>query len=333
LYSAGQIEVEGDLAGAVAAAYRALAPMRRRGGLVGNGHSRHAERDNVQRHYDLGNEFYRLWLDERMVYTCGYFASPQDTLEQAQVAKLDLVCRKLRLSPGETVVEAGAGWGALAMHMARHYGVRVKAYNVSREQVHHARSWAEREGLQQQVEFVEDDYRNIQGRFDAFVSVGMLEHVGLRRFACLGRVIHRCLDPQRGRGLLHFIGRDRPESLNGWIRRRIFPGAYVPTLSQAVERVLEPAGVSVLDVENLRLHYASTLSHWRARFESAADRVSARFGESFMRRWRLYLAGSEAAFLTGSLQLFQVVFARSGSADIPWSRAELYSSEGARGEL
>jgi cyclopropane-fatty-acyl-phospholipid synthase len=322
-YAAGRIEVDGDLVAAVMAAYRAAGrPPRARW----RGHSLSASRANVHHHYDLGNDFYRLWLDERLVYTCAYFARPEMTLEDAQLAKMDHVCRKLRLTPGEEVVEAGCGWGALALHMARHYGVRVKAYNVSREQLRFARESAKEQGLERQVEFVEADYRDIRGRFDAFVSVGMLEHVGLGNFGSLARVIDRCLHPA-GRGLLHFIGRDRPFALNAWIRRRIFPGAYAPTLSQAVRHVLEPAGVSVLDVENLRRHYARTLAHWRARFESAFDHVKARHGSWFTRAWHLYLAGSQAAFQAGSLQLFQVAFARPGSNAIPWTRAAVYEAE------
>jgi cyclopropane-fatty-acyl-phospholipid synthase len=255
-----------------------------------------------------------------MVYTCAYFPRPDVSLEEAQVAKLDLVCRKLRLRPGDTVVEAGCGWGALALHMARAYGARVRAYNVSTEQIRYARSRAAVEGLSEQVEFLEEDYRNIRGRFDVFVSVGMLEHVGLERYRTLGMTIDRCLDPVRGRGLLHFIGQDRRAAINGWVQKRIFPGAYPPTLAEAAAGVLQIADVDILDVENLRRHYALTLAHWRARFEEAFDEVRRRYGSHFARAWRLYLAGSEASFRTSSLQLFQVLFARA-SADMPWTRA------------
>ena len=142
---------------------------------------------NVHHHYDLGNDFYELWLDRQLVYTCALFADTDATLEQAQADKLDLVCRKLRLQRGDTVIEAGCGWGALAMHMAREYGAHVKAFNISREQVRFARERAAAEGLSDRVEFIEDDYRCVEGRFDVFVSVGMLEHVGLRHFESLGR--------------------------------------------------------------------------------------------------------------------------------------------------
>jgi cyclopropane-fatty-acyl-phospholipid synthase len=282
-------------------------------------------RRNVHHHYDIGNDFYKLWLDEQLVYTCAYFETPDSGLEDAQRAKLDLVCRKLRLQPGERVLEAGCGWGALALHMARHYGVTVQAFNLSREQIAYARGRAAREGLADRVAFVEDDYRNASGDFDAFVSVGMLEHVGLRQFSSMAHVIRRTVRGARRRGLLHFIGRDVPRPLNAWVRRRIFPGAYPPTLSEVTERVLSPAGMSVLDVENLRLHYARTLAHWSRRFTAATDAVRAAYGDAFERAWQLYLSGSEAAFATGWLQLFQVTFAPMGEQPPHWTRAEVYT--------
>ena len=327
-YSEGRVEVTGDLVAFLEALYRALEASRARGTgrkrawLARRANDLQRARANVQRHYDIGNDFYRLWLDERMVYTCAYFPSPEASLEEAQLAKMDLICRKLRLRPGERVVEAGCGWGALALYMARRYGVSVRAFNVSHEQIAYARQRAHEEGLGERVEFLERDYRDIDGQADVFVSVGMLEHVGLDNYGSLGAVVHRCLGAGRGRGLLHFIGRHRPRQLNAWITERIFPGAYAPALSEVFEGVLEPWGFSVLDVENLRLHYARTLEHWRARFEAVAVRVAALFDERFVRAWRLYLAGSQAAFSMGSLQLFQVLFGRPGDNNVPWTRQE-----------
>jgi cyclopropane-fatty-acyl-phospholipid synthase len=328
-YSDGRIEIEGDLVAALETAFRALQDGRRPGLLAWLGTVRRntlpRARTNVHHHYDIGNDFYALWLDEQLLYTCAYFESPELSLERAQVAKMDHVCRKLGLQPGERVVEAGCGWGALALHMARHYGVSVKAYNVSHEQIVYARERARHEGLAGRVEFVEDDYRTIREPYDAFVSVGMLEHVGLASYQELGHVIARCLDREGGRGLLHFIGRDRPRPLNAWIRRRIFPGAYPPTLPEVFHGVLEPAELAVVDVENLRGHYALTLAHWRRRYERAVADGRVGFDERFRRAWRLYLAGSETAFRTGSLQLFQVLFAPAGSTVVPWTRRELYT--------
>jgi cyclopropane-fatty-acyl-phospholipid synthase len=329
-YAEGRIQVEGDLVAALESVYRALESkpgpslVQRLGTYVP--HTLMRDRESVHHHYDLGNDFYRLWLDAQLLYTCAYFETPDQSLEDAQVAKMEHVCRKLGLRPGETVIEAGCGWGALALHMARHHGVRVRAYNVSTEQIAWARTQAEREGLSAQVQFLQDDYRGIDGRCDAFVSVGMLEHVGLANYRALARVLTRTLDKKHGRGLLHFIGRDRPQPLDAWIRRRIFPGAYAPTLDEAFRGVLAPARMSVIDVENLRSHYSLTLRHWRERYEQAvaSDRVP--FDQRFRRMWKLYLAGSEAAFRTGWLQVFQVVFAPAGSTGTPWTREALYRS-------
>jgi cyclopropane-fatty-acyl-phospholipid synthase len=213
--------------------------------------------------------------------------------------------------------------------MARHYGVQVKAFNVSREQLAWARDRARREGLTGRVEFIDDDYRNVTGTFDAFASVGMLEHVGLGHYEDLAGVVRRTLRRHGGRGLLHFIGRDVSRPLNAWIRRRIFPGAYPPTLAEVTSGVLGPAGMSVLDVENLRLHYARTLAHWSARFADAREQVRASYGEPFRRAWELYLAGSEAAFAAGSLQLFQVVFTPRGSEPPSWTRSDPCEPPGA----
>ena len=235
------------------------------------------------------------------------------------------------LRAGQRVVEAGCGWGALALHMARRYGVHVKAYNVSREQVRYARERAKAEGLDGRVEFIEDDFAAIRGPADAFVSVGMIEHAGRGRFRALGETIDRCLLPH-GRGLVHFIGRTAARPLNAWIRRRIFPGAYPPTLAEVTDQVLAPFDLSVLDVENLRLHYEKTLAHWAARFEAAARTVAGMFDERFVRMWRVYLLGSQASLAAGSLQLYQIAFARGRSRAIPWTRA-VFASGRADGPL
>jgi cyclopropane-fatty-acyl-phospholipid synthase len=319
-YMSGAVETRGDLVSILEAIYRALETAKPRAWWLWQpSNNGRAAKHNVHHHYDLGNDFYRLWLDREMAYTCAYFRTPYATLEDAQVAKMDLVCRKLHLKPGDRVIEAGCGWGSLALFMARHYGVSVRAFNISSEQIAYARSRAKDESLTDRVEFVEDDYRNVCGTCDVFVSVGMLEHVGAPDYPTLGRVIDRSLS-ENGRGLLHFIGRNQPAPLNAWIRKRVFPGAYAPTLREVFEHVLEPHAFSVLDVENLRLHYAKTLEHWLQRFSQSARHVSAMFDETFVRAWELYLAGSEAAFSTGSLQLFQVLFARGASNAVPWTR-------------
>jgi cyclopropane-fatty-acyl-phospholipid synthase len=332
-YSRGRIEIEGDVVRFMETVFRGLNRSSaretiatrvagwlhrpRRNSLAGS-------RDNIHRHYDLGNDFYSLWLGETMAYTCAYYPNAEATLDQAQVAKMEHVCRKLRIAAGDRVVEAGCGWGSLALHIAGRHGAKVRAFNISKEQLEFARHRARALGLTHRVEFIEDDYRNIQDSADVFVSVGMLEHVGLDHYPELGRVICRSLSSE-GRGLIHSIGRNRPGLLHPWIERRIFPGAYPPSLGEMMQ-IFEPWGLSVLDVENLRLHYARTCRHWLERYETVSGKVREMFSdESFVRTWRLYLSGSIAAFNTGSLQLFQVLFTRQENNAIPLTREYMYS--------
>ncbi|MGH6636232.1 MAG: class I SAM-dependent methyltransferase [Gammaproteobacteria bacterium] len=325
LYSREELEVEGDLTRFLEHMYR-LGVDRGFGLLPAlRALFQHAPVDKavLTRHYDLGNDFYRLWLDRAMQYSCAYYSTPGTDLDQAQTAKMDHICRKLRLAPGERVIEAGCGWGGLAIHMARCYGARVIAYNTSLEQLRFAHSQAARLGLSAQVELVQDDYRNIRGECDVFVSVGMLEHVGKEHYSAFGGVIDSCLT-DRGRGLIHSIGRSRPAATNFWINKRIFQGTYAPSL-QEVMGILEPWSFAAWDVENLRLHYVKTLEAWLQRFEAKQERIVADRGPKFFRAWRLYLCGSLAAFRVGDLQLFQVVFSRPQCDRFPLTRKSLYT--------
>lgn len=338
-YSSGRIEVNGSLVQFLDTIYRHIRSAKRsrlakaiaywqarprKNSLTGS-------KNNIYQHYDIGNDFYKLWLDkEAMQYTCAYYPTPDAALEDAQIAKMDHIARKLQLQPGDTVVEAGCGWGALGLHFAKHYGAKVRSYNISHQQILYARERAVCEGLQDRIEYVEDDYRNITGKYDVFVSVGMLEHVGPENYKEMGDVIHRCLKPE-GRGLIHSIGRNRPARMNAWIEREIFPGAYPPTLREAMD-IFEEHNFSLLDVENIRLHYAQTLLHWLERFEQHTDEIIENFDERFVRAWRLYLAGSVAAFTCGALQLFQIVFAPGESNQIPWTRDHVYKKIDAQTE-
>jgi cyclopropane-fatty-acyl-phospholipid synthase len=338
LYCSGRVVFQGDMVKFMETIYLGISgkvkPGRLRKFLLWLGHRRilntfDRAKENIYHHYDIGNEFYKLWLDkEEMQYTCAYFPREDMTLEQAQIAKLHHVCRKLDLKPGETVVEAGCGWGGLARFMAKHYGVKVTAYNISKEQVKYARQRAEEEGLSDQLEYVLDDYRNIKGQFDVFVSVGMLEHVAIQDYRELGEIIRRCLKAD-GRGLIHSIGRTVKGPMNAWIERRIFPGARPPALSQMMQ-IFEPNDLAVYDVENLRLHYSRTLKMWAQRFEQHKPVITEMMDEEFVKAWGLYLYGSIAAFNTGELQLFQVVFKHAVSKNVPWSRHYIYDLDKAK---
>lgn len=331
-FSTGRIQIDGDLLHFLQTIIRTrprLNDNNRLGRFLLQGLRSRQNNDllrsqnNIYHHYDVGNDFYKLWLDKDLVYTCAYYPDAEATLEQAQFAKLDYVCRKLRLKPGETVVEAGCGWGSMALHMAKYYGVNVKAYNVSHAQILEARERAKQQGLDKLVTFIEDDYRNITGAYDAFVSIGMLEHVGTPHYRDLCHVIDRCLT-EKGRGLIHSIAQNEALPMNPWLVKHIFPGGYTPTLREMMD-VLEPANFCVLDVENLRTHYTKTLQDWLLRYDQHKTEISNMYDENFIRAWRLYLAGSIANFSCGELNLFQVVFTRPSNIDIPLTRAHLYA--------
>jgi len=331
LYVAGRIRIEGSLVDLICVSNAGPTDVGFGSRLWRHAHAPAAWRQalgraarNARHHYDAGNDFYALWLDERMVYTCAYFPTRETSLEEAQRTKLDLVCRKLRLRPGQSVLELGSGWGALALHMAREFGVRVRAFNVSPEQVSWAREQAEKAGLASRIEFVLDDYRNASGRYDAFASIGMLEHVGPGHYEELGRVIDRTLAPS-GLGLIHTIGRSQPQPLNRWVATRVFPNSHPPALSEMMH-IFEPRDFAVLDVENLRRHYELTAEHWLARYRANRRLIAERVSEETARAFELYLAGTVAAFRTATLSLYQVLFSRARNDQIPWTRADLYGA-------
>ena len=284
-------------------------------------------RRNIARHYDLGNDFYALWLDKEMQYTCAYFHKTNDSLEKAQLQKLDHVCRKLRLKKGETVVEAGCGWGGFALYAARRYGVRVRSYNVSREQIEYARARARRLGLANRVEFVLDDYRTIGSRgekYDKLASIGMLEHVGRENYATLYRIISK-VTRENGMAIVHSIGRTVPIKPDAWLEKYIFPGCYIPSLAEMIAPAEEAnSDLHVVDVENLRHHYALTLDQWALRFEKNVPAIRARYGESFVRMFRLYLRSASAGFNYDQLLLFQILLSNGRDNSAPLTRTFIH---------
>lgn len=286
---------------------------------------RRAER-NVAHHYDISNELYRLFLDEDLQYSCAYFQTGAEPLEEAQEAKKELIAAKLCLRPGLSVLDIGCGWGGLALHLARTRGVRVGGITLSTAQFPLARSRAEAQGLASQVEFALEDYRSTKGAFDRIVSVGMFEHVGRGHYDAYFRQVASLL-AEDGVALLHTIGRaDGPGAASPWIDRYIFPGGYTPALSE-ITPAIERAGLYVTDIEVWRLHYALTLRAWRERFEARIADVRAMFDERFCRMWRFYLAASEAAFRYGGHVVFQIQLARRQDA-VPRTRRYLERAAG-----
>jgi cyclopropane-fatty-acyl-phospholipid synthase len=276
---------------------------------------------NVAHHYDISNELYRLFLDEDLQYSCAYFETGGETLEQAQQAKKELIAAKLCLRQGLSVLDIGCGWGGLALHLARAHGALVRGITLSSSQLPVARTRAEAQGLGAQTEFVLEDYRETRGAFDRIVSVGMFEHVGRGHYDEFFRRIATLLT-EDGVALLHTIGRaDGPGVTSPWIDRYIFPGGYIPALSEVLPAI-ERAGLYVTDIEIWRLHYALTLRAWRERFEARIGDVKAMFDERFGRMWRFYLAASEAAFRHGGHEVFQIQLARRQNA-VPLTRRYL----------
>ncbi|HYW76681.1 MAG TPA: cyclopropane-fatty-acyl-phospholipid synthase family protein [Gammaproteobacteria bacterium] len=280
-------------------------------------------RNNVHRHYDIDETLFRGFLDDDMQYSCAYFPRPDITLEEAQTAKREHIARKLLLNPADTVVDIGCGWGGMALHLARHYGARVVGLTLADDQYRVARERAREAGLEGQVEFRLQDYREHEGSYDAVVSVGMFEHVGRPQYQVFFNKVFDLLKDD-GRALVHTIGRTAPPTVtNPWIHKYIFPGGYIPALSE-VARPVERSGLVLSDLEVLRLHYAETLKAWNQRFQKMRDQAKQRFDERFCRMWEFYLQLSEASFRWSELVNFQLQLARRNDA-VPLTRDYLYS--------
>ncbi len=268
---------------------------------------------NVAHHYDLGNDFYKLFLDENMLYSCAYFREQGETLEQAQRNKLRLLASKLGLKPGMKVLDIGCGWGDLALYLAALEDVDVLGVTLSGEQQVLASQRAVKAGLAGRVRFELKDYRDVEGSFDRIVSVGMFEHVGVHHYDEFFKKLN-ALMPDDGLALLHSIGHMSPPGMaSPWLRKYIFPGAYSPALSEVFE-VVERNSLWVTDLEFLRVHYATTLAHWAARFEANREKVVALYDERFARMWEFYLISAEMMFRTGSQLVFHMQLSRSRDA-------------------
>ncbi|NKN35553.1 class I SAM-dependent methyltransferase [Agrobacterium sp. a22-2] len=268
---------------------------------------------NVAHHYDLGNDFYKLFLDSNMLYSCAYFREPDETLEQAQRNKLRLLAAKLDLKPGMKVLDIGCGWGDLALYLAQLEGVEVLGVTLSKEQQALATQRAEAAGLSSRVRFELKDYRDLDQTFDRIVSVGMFEHVGVHHYDEFFKKLN-ALMPDDGIAVLHSIGHMSPPGMaSAWLRKYIFPGAYSPALSEVFE-VVEQNSLWVTDLEFLRVHYATTLAHWEKRFQDNRDQVVALYDERFARMWEFYLISAEMMFRTGSQLVFHMQLSRQRDA-------------------
>jgi cyclopropane-fatty-acyl-phospholipid synthase len=304
--------------------------------LHGRRHSRQRDAEAVRHHYDLPPEFYALWLDRTMTYSCAYFARPDDDLDTAQEAKLELVCRKLRLRPGEQLLDIGSGWGGLVLHAARHHGVRAVGITVSPRQVDVSRTRAQAMGLADRVSFRLADYRDpLTECFDAVASVGMVEHVGRPLLRTYARAICRALRPG-GRALVHGITcrPDEPLHRTSFINSFVFPDGELEDVGTLV-RALEFERLEVRDVESLREHYVLTLGHWVRRLEERWDDAVRLAGFERARVWRLYMTGSRTAFASGRIAVHQTLAVRAdgnGLAGMPLRRDDWYAPSAAPAE-
>jgi cyclopropane-fatty-acyl-phospholipid synthase len=268
---------------------------------------------NVAHHYDLGNDFYKLFLDEGLQYSCAYFVNDNETLEQAQRNKMRLLAAKLNLAPGLKILDIGSGWGDLGLYLARLEDVEVVGVTLSKEQFELSNARARKAGLDHRVRFELKDYRQLRGRFDRIVSVGMFEHVGVQHYGEFFSKINELMDDD-GLTLIHSIGHmSPPGTASPWLRKYIFPGAYSPALSEVFE-VVEQNSLWVTDLEFLRVHYAKTLAHWVQRFEANRDKIESMYDARFVRMWEFYLISCEMMFRTGSQLVFHMQLARKRDA-------------------
>lgn len=336
-YVEGLIDVEGSLGDVLAAAHGMADHAQPESGLMGRikrsfQHTRETDSEAIQYHYDVSNAFYGEWLDPNMVYSCAYFENGDESLEQAQVQKIDHILRKIQLQPGQRLLDIGCGWGALVLRAAQQFGARCVGVTLSQNQFDLATERVQRAGLQDRVEIRLQDYRDIaDGPFDRITSVGMFEHVGLDNLVPYFKRIRELLKPEgwaMNHGITSTDANDGETRHGGgsFIERYVFPRGELPHLA-TVLRTLQEGGLEAFDIENLRRHYARTCGLWSERFEAKAQALRAMVDERTWRIWRVYLAGCAWAFEHDEISLYQVLCRPAGglATQLPWSRRWLYT--------
>ena len=289
---------------------------------------------NVSYHYDIGNDFYFLWLDPTLTYSCAYFKKESDTLEQAQLQKYEHISKKLQLKPGETLVDMGCGWGGMMFYAAQNYGVKCEGYTLSAEQYNYLVDEIRKRNLADLVKIYLKDYRMAEGKFDKFVSIGMFEHVGKKFYPIFFEVVKKLLKPG-GTGLLQTIGSSKDKPSDPWITKYIFPGGFIPAL-QVIINIMNQKDLVFFDIEDLRIHYGKTLDKWLEGFEGNIDKIkgvlikslgSGEKAEEFLRMWRLYLNASSVSFKKGNNRLYQITFSNGLNNELPLTREYIYASQ------
>ncbi|OHX11219.1 SAM-dependent methyltransferase [Chromobacterium sphagni] len=294
-------------------------------------HSRKADRQAIQYHYDVSDAFYALWLDPEMVYSCAYFETGLESLEEAQLKKIDHILTKLKLAPGQSLLDIGCGWGGLVMRAAQRFGVRCLGITLSRNQYEAATRKVRAAGLQDRIEIRLQDYRDVNEQFDRIASVGMCEHVGIKGLPAYFRRINDMLYDD-GMALNHGItmvnadSREAPFGAGRFMEKYVFPGGELPHVGEVL-RTMQQGGLEVLDVESLRRHYAKTLAAWSRNFETNSEAIRLEVGEEKFRIWRVYLSGCAYAFRHDVVSIYQVLCHKAGrDADsLDWSRRYMYA--------
>lgn len=284
------------------------------------------QKQDIQHHYDLGNDFFSLWLDQTMSYSCGYFKTETDTLYQAQIQKIDHILKKLQLRQGEILLDIGSGWGWLILRAAQKYGVRAMGITLSEAQFQVTRERIKEQGLENMVDVMLLDYLDLDERkysFDKIVSVGMFEHVGKANLPRYLEKVERLLKPG-GLSLLHSIMSIKEGGLNSWSNRYIFPSGYIPSLREVIQ-LFPDFNLHLLHAESLRLHYARTLDHWLKNFRSQEEKILAMFDQRFVRMWSLYLLASGAQFRSTGLDLYQLLFSKGLNNSLPMTLDHVYT--------
>ena len=334
-YMDGKIEIQGDLQELVTLAYRSQDSFFNNSKfsklIPKHSHSEKVSKNDVQSHYDIGNDFYEMWLDKTMTYSCAYFANENDTLEAAQMNKVRHILNKLHAQKGETLLDIGCGWGTLLFTAAKEYGLKATGVTLSQQQYNFVSDKIKAEGLTGQVTVYLEDYRELKEQYDHVTSVGMFEHVGKENLAAYFSKIDQLL-VKNGTALIHGItGQHKGAGVDAWINKYIFPGGYIPNLAENIDHIMD-AHLQVDDLEPLRRHYQKTLEIWTDNFHDVSESVISRYGERFYRMWDLYLQACAASFESGNIDVVQYLLTKGASStNLPMTRSYIYHADVASG--
>ncbi|AYE38245.1 SAM-dependent methyltransferase [Companilactobacillus zhachilii] len=323
-YMDKKIEIDGSIQKLITSAYTQsdsfMSSLKLKKYIPKFSHTEEGNKKEIQEHYDIGNDFYKLWLDKTMTYSCAYFRTPEDTLEQAQMNKVRHILNKLNTKPGETILDIGCGWGTMMFTAAKEYGLKAKGVTLSQEQYDFVNQKIQDENLGDQMEVMLEDYREVNEKFDHVVSVGMFEHVGKENLPGYFDMVKKLLK-QGGNALIHGItGQHYGVGVDAWLVKYIFPGGYIPDVKENVGHILD-AGLQIDDLEPLRRHYQKTVEIWDRNFDKVKDQVNEMYGERFVRMWDLYLQACAASFESGNIDVIQFLLTNgpSGTA-MPMTR-------------